>query len=93
MLVGRLRMLLCGIRMLLTLGVIALAVMFGRGTVCLSRIFMVFGCLVMFISSHCKPLGCLLPVGFELTWAPIVPVGHIGHGKAITAKSDGAFGA
>jgi hypothetical protein len=71
--VGGLRMLLCDVRMFLALGMVAVAVMFGCGTVRLRRIFVVFGCLVMFISSHRKPFGYQLPVGFELTWAPIVP--------------------
>ena len=72
MLPRRLRVLLRTRCMLLALGVVALAVMFGRGTVRLGRIFVVFGCLVMFISSHRKPLGCQLP-GVKLSWRPIVP--------------------
>jgi hypothetical protein len=67
MLVGGLRMLFCDICMFLALAVVALAVMFGCGTVRLRRIFVVFSCHVMFISSHCKPLSCQLPVDFELT--------------------------
>src|SRR5260370_13416954 len=51
-LMGRLRMLLGGVRMFLALGMVALTVMFSGGTVCLGSILMVFSSLVVFVSSH-----------------------------------------
>jgi hypothetical protein len=50
--VGGLRMLLCGIRMLLALRMIALAVVLCGGTVRLGRVFVMFRGLIMFVSSH-----------------------------------------
>jgi hypothetical protein len=51
-LVGGLRVLLRSISMLFAFGVIALAMMFCRGTVRLSRILMVLSGFVMFVSRH-----------------------------------------
>ena len=55
-LMGRLRMLLGGVRMFLALGMIALTVMFSGGTMCLGSVLMVFSGFVMFVSGHCNPL-------------------------------------
>jgi hypothetical protein len=52
MLVCSLRVLFGTARVLLALGVVALAVMFGGGTMCLGSVFVVFGSLVMFVSGH-----------------------------------------
>ena len=52
MLVGGLRMLLGDIRMFLALGMVALAVMFSSGPMCLRSIFVMLRCFIMFISSH-----------------------------------------
>ena len=38
----------------LPLGMVALAMMFSSGTVCLGSILMMFGCFVVFVSGHCK---------------------------------------
>src|SRR5580704_11450337 len=59
MLIGGLRMLLRTSRVFLALGVVALAVMFSGGTMCLGRVFVVFGCLVVFVSCHIKPRSLL----------------------------------
>ena len=53
MLMGRLRMLFRHVRVFLTLGMVALAMMFGGRTVSLGRVFVVFGSLVVFVSCHC----------------------------------------
>jgi len=58
MLICSLRMLLRSIGMLLAFGVIPLAVMFGGGTMCLGSVFVVFGSLVVFVSSHGILVGC-----------------------------------
>ena len=55
MLVGSLRMLLGDIRMFLALGMVALAMVFSSGTVCLRSVFVMLGSLVMFVSSHFSP--------------------------------------
>ena len=49
MLVGCLRVLFGHVRMLLAFGVVALAVMFGGRAVSLGCVFVVFGCLVVFV--------------------------------------------
>lgn len=63
MLVCRLRVLFGTARMLLALGMVALAVMFGGGTMCLGSIFVMFGSLIVFISGHGILFGCQSPVG------------------------------
>jgi hypothetical protein len=65
MLVSCLRVLLRSISLLLTLGMIALAVMFGGGAVRLGRVLVVFSGLVMFVSGHVRLIGCLLPAGIK----------------------------
>jgi hypothetical protein len=73
MLVSGLRMLLCAGSVLLALGMVTLAMMFSGGTMRLGSIFVVFGCLVVFVSCHLKPrLFVSLPAGtkppiFELS--------------------------
>ena len=52
MLVCSLRVLFGTACVLLALGVVALAVMFGSGTMRLGSIFVVFGSLVVLVSSH-----------------------------------------
>jgi hypothetical protein len=63
MLVCSLRVLFGTARVLLALGVVTLAVMFGCGTMCLGSILVVFGSLVVFISSHKILVRCWLPAG------------------------------
>jgi hypothetical protein len=48
-------MLLCAGSVLLTLGMVTLAMMFSGGTMRLGSVFVVFGCLVVFVSCHLKP--------------------------------------
>jgi hypothetical protein len=48
-------MLLGACRVLFAFCVIALTMMFGCGAMGLCRIFVVFGCLIMFVSSHWIP--------------------------------------
>jgi hypothetical protein len=55
MLVGGLRVLLGTLSMFFALGMIALGVMFSGGTVCFGCIFVMFGSLVVFVSSHLCP--------------------------------------
>src|ERR1700730_9522077 len=52
MLVGRLRVLLGACGVFLPLGMIALAVMFSGGSMGLGRVFVMFCCFVVFVSSH-----------------------------------------
>jgi hypothetical protein len=54
-LMSGLRVLFGALSMFFALGMIALAVVFSGGTVCLSCIFVMFGGLVVFVSRHCKP--------------------------------------
>jgi hypothetical protein len=61
MLMGSLRMLNRGIRMLFTLGMIALAVMFSGSAVGLRCILVMLGGLVVLVSSHFRLFSCLLP--------------------------------
>jgi hypothetical protein len=63
MLMRGLRMLLGACGVFFALGVVALAVMFGGGTMCLGSVFVVFGGLVMFVFSHEILFGLKLPVG------------------------------
>ena len=56
MLVCSLRVLFGTACVLLALGVVAFAVMFGGGTMCLGCIIVMFGCFIVFIFSHNKPL-------------------------------------
>jgi hypothetical protein len=53
-----LRVLFGAARVLLALGVVALAVMFGGGTMCLGSVFVVFGSLVVFVLGHGILVGC-----------------------------------
>jgi hypothetical protein len=53
-----LRVLFGAARVLLALGVVALAVMFGGGTMCLGSVFVVFGSLVVFVLGHAIFVGC-----------------------------------
>ena len=67
-------MLHCRVRVLLTLGMIALAVMFGSGAVGLRRVLVMLGGLVVLVSSHFSPLWRLLPQrGYQTADAPFVP--------------------
>ena len=45
----------------LPLGMVAFAMMFSSGTVCLRGVFMMFGCFVVFVSGHCKAPWLLAP--------------------------------
>jgi hypothetical protein len=63
MLVCSLRVLFGSARVLLALGVIALAVMFRGGTMGLGSVFVVFGSLVVFVFGHGILVGCQLPAG------------------------------
>jgi hypothetical protein len=45
----------------LPLAMVAFAVMFSGGTVCLGSIFVMVGCFAMFVSSHYKPLWLFAP--------------------------------
>jgi hypothetical protein len=59
-------MLLRSVSMLLTLGMITFAVMFGGGAVRLSRVLMVLGGFVMFVSGHFRLVGLFaLPAGVK----------------------------
>jgi hypothetical protein len=58
MLVCSLRVLFGTARVLLALDMVALAVMFGGGTMCLGSVFVMFGSLIVFISSHGILFGC-----------------------------------
>ena len=60
MLVCSLRVLFGAARVLLALGVVALAVVFGSGTMCLGSVFVVFGSLVVFVLGHGILVGCQL---------------------------------
>jgi hypothetical protein len=72
-LVSGLRMLLRSIGMLLTLDMIALAVMFGGGAVSLRCILMVLSSFVVFVSGHFRLVGCLLPAGRQIAYSNLVP--------------------
>src|ERR1700738_1258830 len=66
MLVGRLRVLFGACGVFLPLGMIALAVMFSGGSMGLGRVFVMFCCFVMFVSSHFAILGiCSQPCGLK----------------------------
>ena len=65
MLVSCLRVLLRSISMLLALGMVALAVMFGGSAVRLGRVLVVLSGFVMFVSGHVRLVGCLLPAGIK----------------------------
>jgi hypothetical protein len=52
MLVGRLRVLFGACGVFLPLGMIALAVMFGGGSMGLGSVFVMFCCFVVFVSGH-----------------------------------------
>jgi len=58
LLVRSLRMLLGTDRVFLALGVVALAVMFGGGTMGLGGVFVVFGSLVVLVFGHEILVGC-----------------------------------
>src|ERR1700730_6677150 len=60
-LVRGLRMLLGDIRMFLALGMVAFAMMFSGRTMCLGGIFVLFVCVIMFVSGHCKPPWLFAP--------------------------------
>lgn len=77
MLVGGLRVLLRAISMLLAHRMISLAVMFSGGTVSLGRVFVVFGCLVMFVFCHCEPRWLVAPCGKTGESSLFLPVDHI----------------
>jgi len=61
MLASRLRVLLGACGVFLPLGMIALAVMFSGGSMGLGRVFVMFCCFVVFVSSHFAILGVWLP--------------------------------
>ena len=73
MLIGGLRMLLRSIRVLLALGVVALTMVLGGGTVCLGRVFVMFGGLVVLVSCHDKPRLLFAPSGQQSGGEEIVP--------------------
>jgi hypothetical protein len=73
LLVRRLRMLLRTRRVLLALGVVALAVMFGGGTMGLGGVFVVFGCLVVLFFGHEILVGWVAPSRDELAVLDNVP--------------------
>jgi hypothetical protein len=73
MLVCRLRVLFGAARVFLALGVVALAVMFGGGTVCLGSVFVVFGSLVVFFSCHGNPRWLRAPSRHKLAVSGNVP--------------------
>ena len=62
-LMGGLRMLLCSGRVLLALGVVALAMAFRSGPVCLGSILVVLRSFVVFVSCHGRFPFALLPAG------------------------------
>jgi hypothetical protein len=72
MLVCSLRVLFGTARVLLALGVVALAVMFGGGTMCLGSVFVVFGSLVMFVSGHGILVWLLTP-----SWQKLAASGNV----------------
>jgi hypothetical protein len=55
MLLGHLRMLFGSVRMLPTLGMVALSVIFRCGAVRLGSVFVMFGRFIMLVSSHREP--------------------------------------
>jgi hypothetical protein len=57
----------------LSLGMVALAVMVGGGTMCLGSAFVMFGSLIVFISSHGILFGCESPSRHKLTVSESVP--------------------
>jgi hypothetical protein len=64
MMVSGLRVLLSALRMLFGVGMIALAVQFSGGTVCLRGILVVIGSFVVFVSCHSEPHSLYsLPAG------------------------------
>jgi hypothetical protein len=70
LLVCCLRVLLSSARVLFALGVVALAVMFGCGTMSLCSIIVMFGCFIVFIFSHNNSMCCWFP-----SWGkPLKPV-------------------
>ena len=73
LLVRRLRMLLRTGRVLLALGMVALAVMFGGGTMRLGGVFVMFGCLVVFVFGHETLVGWVAPSRDELAVSDNVP--------------------
>jgi len=73
MLVCSLRVLFGTACVLLALGMVALAVMFGGGSMCLGCIIVMFGCFIVFISSHVTLVGCQLPVAIKLCVPSMVP--------------------
>ena len=73
MLLGGLRVLFRGARVLLTLGMIALAMVFSSGTVRLGGVFVMFGSLVVLVFSHLSLVGCQLPVSNNPWILRIVP--------------------
>jgi hypothetical protein len=73
MLIGGLRMLLRSIRMFLALGMIALTMVVGRGTMRLRRVFVVFGGLVVLVSCHDNPRLLFAPSGQQGGSGSIVP--------------------
>src|SRR5450755_179513 len=52
-------MLFCTGGMVLTFGMVTLAMMFSGGTMCLGCVIMMLGSLVMFVFCHVKPLWLL----------------------------------
>ena len=57
MLIGGLRVLLRAACVFLALGMVALAVVFGSGTVGLGGVFVMFGSFVVFVSGHFSLVG------------------------------------
>jgi hypothetical protein len=72
-LMGGLRMLLCGIGVLLAFGMIALAVMFGGGAVSLGCTLMVFSSFVMFVLGHFSPRWLFAPSRRQIAHLNLVP--------------------
>jgi hypothetical protein len=72
-LMGGLRMLLRTLGMLLALRVIALAMVFGGGTMRLGGVFVMFSCLVVFVSCHLWAPWFSAPSRHQTAEAAIVP--------------------
>jgi hypothetical protein len=72
-LVGGLRVLLRSISLLFTVGVVALAVMFRRRTVRLSRVLVVLSGFVMFVSRHFPPRWLFAPSRHQIAYLSLVP--------------------
>jgi hypothetical protein len=73
MLVGRLRVLLRTRGMFFSFRMVALAMVFGGRPMRLRSVFVMFGSLIMFVSSHDKPRWLLAPSCAQVRGVLIVP--------------------